>query len=117
MNDKGNIRSATAILTELRSGAVITELSDAIHDALAAVKEHGKAGEVILRLKIVPQGDQNNVEPVVSISAEVEKRLPKPAAPATIFFVDAGGNATRQPQERQRDIGFTVAGGAQVSQA
>jgi hypothetical protein len=40
-----NIRSATSILTELRDGQVITELSGAIHDALAAVPTNTGTGE------------------------------------------------------------------------
>lgn len=38
----GNIRSAMTILPELRAGQAITELSAAIHDAVAAVREHNR---------------------------------------------------------------------------
>lgn len=103
-----NIRSATVILTELRDGQVITELSGAIHDALAAVKEHNKPAEVVLRVKIAPFNETKLVEPAITMTAEVEKKLPKEVPPSTIFFLNDDGNPQRNPA-RQDKLPFTVA--------
>jgi hypothetical protein len=103
-----NIRSATSILTELRDGHVITELSGAIHDALAAVKEHNKAAEVILHIRIAPFSKTQLVEPAITMTAEVEKKLPKEVPPSTIFFLSEDGNPQRNP-ERQQSMTFGVA--------
>lgn len=108
----GNIRSAMTLLPEFRGGQAITELSTAIHDAVAAVKEHHKAATVTLTIIIAPGSKERLVEPVLVMSAEVDSKLPKPAPQATVFFVDSEGNPTRQAEPRQRDIGFSVAGGS-----
>lgn len=103
-----NIRSATSILTELRDGMVITELSGAIHDALAAVKEQGKAAEVLLRIKIAPFTETKLVEPAITMTAEVERKLPKEVPPSTLFFIGDDGNPQRNPA-RQKTMPFEVA--------
>lgn len=104
----GVIRSAMVILPELRDGQVVTELSGAIHDALAAVRQHNKAAEVILRVKIEPATEQRLVEAPIAMTATIETKLPKEVPPGTIFFVDESGNPTRQMQ-RQQQMPFGVA--------
>lgn len=104
-----NIRSATNILTELRDGQVITELSGAIHDALSAVKEHNKGAKVILTIEIKPFNEAKLVEPAITMTAEVSKTLPKEVPPSTIFFINDDGNPSRNPV-RQDKLPFGVAG-------
>lgn len=99
---ENTIRSATSILTELRDGQVITELSTAIHDALAAVKTHNKGAEVTLRIKIAPFSANKLVEPAITMNAEVETKLPKEVPPSTIFFITDEGNATRTPVKQEK---------------
>lgn len=111
---EGNIRSATSILVELRDGQVITEMSGAIHDALAAVKEHGKEAEVVLRIKVKPFTNQNLAEPAITMTAEVEKKLPKEVPPATLFFLGEDGNPQRNPA-RQQQMPFGVAPSASTA--
>ena len=77
----GVIRSAMVILPELRDGQVVTELSGAIHDALAAVRQHNKAAEVILRVKIEPATEQRLVEAPIAMTATIETKLPKEVPP------------------------------------
>lgn len=102
------IRSAMTILPELRDGQVVTELSGAIHDAIAAVRQHNKAATVSLTIKIEPATNQQLVEAPLAMTAAIETKLPKEVPPGTIFFVDDGGNPTRQPQ-RQQAMPFGVA--------
>jgi hypothetical protein len=111
-----NIRSATSILTELRDGQVIAELSVAIHEALAAVKEHNKAGEVYLTIKIAPLNANKLVEPAIMMIAEVDKKLPKQPPPSTIFFINDDGNATRTPVKQEK-LAFGVAAPSSNPQA
>jgi hypothetical protein len=106
-----NIRSAMTILPELRAGQVITELSAAVHDAIAAVSEHNKDAVVTLKITVAPSSKEKLKEPVIIMRAEVESKLPKEVPDATIFFVDDEGNPTRNANARpQQDLGFTVAG-------
>lgn len=106
-----NTRPATAILAEIREGRLVIELSEAIKEAIAAVNEYGKPAAVTLELSIAPlrKGAENLIEAPLVFTGEVTSKLPKPAPEATLFFVGADGNATRQPGERQPGLGLTVA--------
>ncbi len=106
----GNIRSALNVLAELRGGQVVTEASAALHDALASVKEHNKAATVTITLKIAPLSEARTVERPIEITAEISSKLPKAEPPATMFFIDEDGNPTRNPQPREPELGFSVAG-------
>ena len=46
------------------------------------------------------------------MQAEVTTKLPKAKPPATVFFVDQDGNATRN-QTRQQEINLSIAAGQQ----
>jgi hypothetical protein len=107
-----NIRSATSILTEIRDGRAVLELSQQIHDAIAAVLEHGKPAKVNLELTIAPlrKGAENLTEAPLVFAAEVSSKLPKQDPEVTLFFVDSEQNPSRQPGERQNSLGLQVAG-------
>lgn len=105
------IRSATAILAEIRKGQAVVELSQHIHDAIAAVREHGKPAKITLELAIAPmrKGAEKLVEAPLIFTAEVVSKLPKADTEATIFFTDQEGNATRVPETTQQDLGLRIA--------
>lgn len=106
-----NIKSAMQILPELRDGRAVIELSQHIHDAIAAVRNHGKPAKVFLELTIAPAGKdmEKLVEAPVTFTGEVYSKLPQPDPEKTIMFVDSSGNPTRNPSERQPGLGLTVA--------
>lgn len=106
------MRSAMSILPELREGRAMVELSEHIHLAIAAVREHGKAAKVTLEITIAPlRGDAEKlVEAPLTFTAEAYSKLPEPDPEKTLMFVDNDGNPTRNPAERQKDLGLTVAG-------
>jgi hypothetical protein len=104
-----NIRSAMTILPEIRGGQLITEMSAAIHDAVASVKEHNKAATVMVKISIEPSSKEKLVEPFLIVRGSVESKLPKEEPEATVFFVDGDGNPTRDATKKQADIPFTVA--------
>lgn len=107
-------RSATAILTEIREGQAVVELSEAIKAALAAVREHGKPATVTLDLTIRPplKGMEKLTDPPIVFTAEVSSKLPKAEPEQTLFFLDADGNPTRNPAQREGSLNLTVAKGA-----
>lgn len=104
------IKSAQATLNELRDGRALVELAQAFHDAIEAVRLHGKPATVSLEIVIAPYkgGQEKLVEPPLIFTAEVNSKLPKPQPEATLFFTDSEGNPTRN-QVRQRDLGLSVA--------
>lgn len=112
MAENTPIRSIMVILPELRQGNVIQEMSAGLHEAIAAVKSLGKPAEVTLTIKVARfNKDQQVVDPPITIVATVDTKLPKQEPPASLYFIDADGNPTQQP-DRQRDLAFTVAGGS-----
>lgn len=108
-----NIKSATAIIAEIRDGRAVLELSNEIHEAVRAVLQHGKPASVTLELKIAPlrKGAENLTEAPLVFTAEVSSKLPKPDPELTLFYVDDDENPSRMPGSRQTPLGLTVAGG------
>lgn len=107
------IRPAQAILLEIREGQLLNELACAFHNAIANVREHGKGCEVIVKIKIGTMDSSKHklVEPPILMQGKVVEKLYEPEPNATVFFVDAEGNATRN-LTRQETLNLTaVAGG------
>ena len=106
-----NVRSATAIIADLREGQVVVELSEKIKTAIAAVKELGKPAVVRLDITIAPlrSGTENLIEAPLVFVGDVTLKLPKATPDATVFFVDQDGNPTRNPSERQQALGLSIA--------
>lgn len=106
-----NTRSATAILTEIRDGRLIVELSEHIKTAVAAVGEIGKPATVTIALTIgsLRKGAENLVEAPLLVSGEVTSKLPKYDPEQTLFFLGKDGNLTQSPSDRQPALGLSVA--------
>lgn len=106
-----NIRSAQAILNEIRGGAALDDLAQHLHDATAAVTEHGKSATVTLTITISPYKGSNAAkfhdQPLI-VLGEVTSKLPKADPEATIFFESTEGNLVRT-QERQSDLPLSIA--------
>ena len=104
------IRPAQAILNEIREGEAMGELAQAFHDCIANVREHGKPATVTVTITVGTLGESQHklVEPPIVIRAAVKTKLYEPEPPATVFFVDQDGNATRN-QTRQQEIALSVA--------
>lgn len=102
------IRSAQATLIDIRNGKLLEELAVEIHTAVAAVKQLGKAAKVTVTLDIRPQ-TKELTDPIITITGEVDSKLPKPDVPATIFAIDEDGNPTRNLTRAQSELGLTVA--------
>jgi len=103
------IRPALDTLRELDEGRFLDKLAVAIHDAVSGVTALGKAAKVNITLEFAPLSKQNMAEPVITAEAEITTKLPKPDGHRALFYVDGDGNPTTQ-QQRQRDLGLSVAG-------
>ena len=78
------------VLEEMHRGAVTAQADTELAKAIAAVKEHGKAAEVTIKVKIEPSGGDE-----VSVTAECSSKLPKPKARPAIFFMTENNDLTR----------------------
>lgn len=108
------IRPALDTLRELDDGRFMDKLAVAIHDAVSASTAFTKASKVIVTLEIDMLSKPGMVEPVITVEADINTKLPKPDAPKALFFVDEDGNPTTN-QQRQRDLGLRVAADIQTT--
>lgn len=84
---------AMTILQQTRKGAVIDDFSATIRETVAAVKEAGKKGKVVLTIDISPKdGDTEQVE----VSAVVTCKKPKLPSGAAIFYVNDENGLQRE---------------------
>lgn len=88
-----------SFLAAHRQGATADDVSIALRDLVAAVEEHGKKGELILRVKIEPASSDAHV---VSAAIEVQLRAPAAPSPASIFYADRDHNLTRDDPYSKR---------------
>lgn len=96
-DDARRIRPFAASLQEMDRGRTHADLSEALHDLTAAVVEHGKAGELSLRIKVAPLGADTTQ---LKVTAAVAVKLPRPEPHPSIFWADDDGNLSRNdPQQ------------------
>ena len=86
-------------LTELRRGAAHDELTDALRTLVAAVTEHGKAGELQFILKVKPASGGHTE--TVFVTDEVRLKAPQGARPESLYFADDDGTLTRTDPRQQ----------------
>jgi hypothetical protein len=82
-------------LSELRGGLAAEELGEALRTLTQAVRETGKKGSVLLRLHVIPDDGEGQVERI-RIEDDIEIRLPKPKKRASIFFINEHNDLLRQ---------------------
>lgn len=103
------IRPAMDTLRELDEKQFLDKLAVAIHEATGSVREQMKPAKITITIDVAPATKQRMVEPVITIEAEIVSKLPKPEASKALFFIDGDGNPTTN-QQRQRDLGLSIAG-------
>lgn len=103
-NDEAVVRPFGDFLAELRRGAVADELSEALHELLAAVQDTQKPGSISLTIKV---GIQKNTT-AVSIADVVAKKIPARPRPESLWFVDHNGNPTRRDPSQLEFEGMRI---------
>ncbi|HEY3021859.1 MAG TPA: hypothetical protein VGJ32_16790 [Solirubrobacteraceae bacterium] len=102
MSDDVTRRPFASWLQDQRGGGLHGELSDALAELVAAVREHDKGGSLTLTVKVAPNGES------VMVSDDVKVTPPKPARGASLFFADHQGNLSRrnpaQPELPLREV-------------
>lgn len=103
--------AAITTLQNLRDGKTLEQLGVAIHDAINAVEAFRKPGKITLEITVAPFGTKG-VSGMVTMTAEVSTKLPKPDPEETPFYVDMNGYPTVN-QERTRQMGLNIAAAPQ----
>lgn len=79
-------------LREQSNGKTHDELSEALHDLVARVRDTGKKGTVSLTISVATmKGDLD----VLVVSDEIKLRLPEHDRKASLYYPDKNGNLTR----------------------
>lgn len=100
----GEIAEFAAFLIGHLGGRSHEQISDELHDLLAAVAEHGKKGALTITVTVEPPKGHVDGGPL-AIGIDSSIKAPKASAPPAIYFVDADGNATRNdPRQMALDL-------------
>lgn len=91
-------RPFTDVIGEIDRGRLFDELTERLAEVVDGVRLTQKAGELTLKLKISPNG-----EDAVAIADEVKVKLPEPNKPKSLFFIGKG-NALSRRDPRQQDL-------------
>ncbi|MFE2998704.1 hypothetical protein ACFXG4_27340 [Nocardia sp. NPDC059246] len=102
--DEPVIRPIVDFIAELRRGAVANEMSEAMHELIAAVQDTRKPGSITLTIKASIQKNHS----ALSIADVVTKKIPTRPRPESLWFVDANGNPTRSDPSQLEFEGIRV---------
>lgn len=110
------VRPFAEFLLQQGYGGTHDELTYGLHDLIAAVKDHGKAGTLTLKISVAPVGKGD--ERQVMVTDAVTLKAPEGKRPTSIFFVDSDGNLTRkdprQPELPLREVSRPAAAEAKA---
>ncbi|MGW5514645.1 hypothetical protein [Nocardia africana] len=89
---------------ELRGGAVHDELTEALHNLIAAVESTRKKGKVTFSIELAyEKGTQT-----LAVKDVVVAAIPKPDRAKTLWFVDREGNLTRNDPNQLQFSGIKI---------
>ena len=94
MADDKQVRPFADWLMEQRQGLLHAELTDALNELVAAVNEHSKGGELVLRVKVKPATKSSHG--AVAVADDVMLKKPVGDRAEALFFVDKHSNLTRE---------------------
>lgn len=92
-------------------GRVITDVSEAMRNVTAAVREHSKPGKVVLTMTIYPATKGN--ESALGFECDVVEKLPRGETFAGLFFADDNNNLVRENPHQQPLPALRSLGGAE----
>jgi len=87
------MRPFTDVLRDMRNGKVVAAITEQLSEVVRAVGFTGKPGELLLTIKVKPQGQNDNL---VIVSAAVKTKSPRPDMPDAMFYFDAEGDLLRE---------------------
>lgn len=98
--DTSRVRPLADVLAELNGGRAHATASEQLHQLVTAVRETGKGGSLTVQITVKPaaKGDGSTV----LVTAVSKTKRPEAEAQASVFFVTADDNLTRDnPQQPQ----------------
>lgn len=90
------------VLRNQRKGAMAADLSDKLAELTRACQAHGKAGKLILTLKLTPTDGEGAA---VMVFDDIEIKAPKATKPNSIFFTTEDGQLLRDdPNQKELEL-------------
>jgi hypothetical protein len=91
------------LLSDMRNGAVISDLNRKFNDLVAGVLDTGKGGKMVITLSIAPQKfGMGGVVLEVSAEHKVKLEIPELAIGSAVFFATDDGVLTREDPNQER---------------
>lgn len=94
--------SFVAALCELRGGLTVEELDQSLAELVAAVRETGKPGAIVLTLKAKKLSKGEDVVSILSLDDAIVAKIPQLDKGSTVFFADEAGNLARNDPRQKR---------------
>lgn len=85
------------VLRDLSGGQTYEELGSRLTEIVQAVMEHRKGGELVIKLKVKPNGESS-----VMITDEIKSKVPEGARGETLFFATMGGSLVREDPRQEK---------------
>ena len=93
------------LLAQIEGGRTAGQLAEKYPQLVAAVKEAGKAGKLVLEIKIKPEG-KGEVS-LVEVTASVTAKLPEKDKRPSLFFIDEkAGHLLSRDDPKQTELKF-----------
>lgn len=89
-------RPALDVLAELRRGKTAHELSEKLADLITACVDTGKKGELLLKLTLEPDPDD---ESRMKVTDQIAVKAPRRTERPSLFFIDGGTLTRRDPNQ------------------
>jgi hypothetical protein len=86
-------------ILQINNGATVTELSEALQQVVAAVRQTGKTGSLTLALKVTPASKRTTE--VLMIESQVRTKLPEPERGMTVFYATEDNRLVRNDPKQQ----------------
>lgn len=93
---------------DIRRGQFLEEAADKLQEVVAFVAEHGKAADLVIKIKVKPASKGNGA---FIVADDIKANLPKLPAGETIFFGTHDNNLVAN-DPRQKPLDLKVAGHA-----
>lgn len=98
---------------EIRRGQFLEDCADSLQEVVAFVSEHGKAADLVIKIKVKPASKGNGA---FVVADDIKANLPKLPAGETIFFGTPENNLVPN-DPRQKPLDLKVADGAAAATA
>jgi hypothetical protein len=100
---KTGTTSFTKTIAEMNAGASLVDLSQAMEQLIAAVRQTGKKGSLTYRLDVKPASEGDVV--TVMLTDDISTKLPKAARATSLFFTtEENGLQRSDPRQVEMDL-------------